>query len=388
MTPFAKGLTRTGLLLLVPTALAAAGRGDATPGQPPQGRRAFFLERSFFFVWHPERSVLAAPPYYTEEDRKRDDDQIMFEALPAPHLFLQNRLAFDDLKCGTRGDSSCPTKPATLPKFLGGRTLPKFLGDRSVISFTFMSRLRQLGGFSSPLRNPSFMPRFSFQRLSVTNAGNGDFDSKKAIKVFGPQLVLWGHHSNGGAGCLFVEDDEPDCTDALPPERRTVNTRNGSFSTNYVKLAYFFQKGWPDRDADKWMRKSWTLGAWVELNPGGWGPGALGPGQRAIYGPRRYGASLELQHQVGKSRAPWNVSLNPTYEYIQFDDKPAAASSPHRWIVDLTAVKEDGAFKGWGLAVRFYQGQDFYNLLFVRDVRRLQVGLVVDQNSRLLKAGE
>lgn len=341
---------------------------EPSAGARREGRRQFFLERSFFFVGHFDRRVRSAPPYYTEEDRQRDDDEILFEALPAPHLFFVNELTRNDLLHGSNS------------------RWPRWLGDRWAVSFTFLARLRQLGGFSSPLRNPSFMPRFSLQRLTVTRRESGHFLPDNWIKVYGPQLVLWGHHSNGGAGCLYLEDREREgaCVSDVPLDQRRVNTRNGSFSTNYVRLGYFFQKAWPD-ESGNFVRRSWMAGASAEINPPKWGPGALDEAQRRIYGPERFGLTAAVERRVRLFSWDVNLGLSPSYEYIRYDKKPSPKASPHRFIVDATAVKDSGRFRGWGLGVRFYQGQDFYNLLFVRDVRRFQVGLVVDPQTRQLK---
>jgi hypothetical protein len=361
-------LVSVGVFLLLAVSSIPRVQADDDPQQARQGRRQFFLERSFFFLGTFDKQVLSAPDYYSEEDRLRDDEKVMFEAQPAPHLFWVNELTRDDLLNGTSSK------------------WPKALGGRWGISFTFLARLRQLGGFSSPLRNPSFMPRISVQRLSVTRKEPGHFLKDNWIKVFGPQVVVWGHHSNGGAGCLFLEDVEIDdqCVSDIPAEQRRVNTRNGSFSTNYVRLGYAFLKGWPDTNG-KFIRKSWTLGAWVELNPKGWGPGALEDAQRTIYGPERVGVMAAFEHRARLLSWDVNLGLSPSYEYIRYDKKPSPDASPHRVIVDATAVKDSGRFRGWGLAVRFYQGQDFNNLLFIRDIRRIQVGLAIDPQIRDLK---
>jgi len=358
----------TGLLL----AAAATNADDVQ-----RGPRYFFLERSYFWFANLDKEVLAAPAYYGEAERERDDGKILFEAQPDPALLLVNKLGLLDLRDGTRPPSAPGQPPAK------GAALPQGFGDRWVISFSFKLRLRQLGGFSSPLRSPSFMPKFTVQRLSVTRKNPGSFTPDNWIKVFGPQIIVWGHHSNGGVGCLSREEPEPDCDTAIPPEQRTVNTQNGSFSTDYVRLGYFFLRGRSDPSGN-WLDRSWSVGGWVELNPKNWGPGSIPEGQRAIYGPTRFGATAELQRQFRLGKTHWNAALNPTYEYIKFDRKPAPGSSPHRFIVDLSAAKDEGKFRGWGLAVRYYQGQDFNNLLFVRDVRRVQIGLVVDQQTRRL----
>jgi len=368
--------------LLATCLLLAPPVVDADEAQ--HGPRYFFFERSFFWFAQLDKEVLAAPAYYGEAERERDDGSILFEAQVDPQLLLVNQLKTLDLKFGTRpspdtGEGAGPARRSWLPQVFG---------DRWVVSFAFKMRLRQLGGFSSPLHNPSFMPKFTLQRLSVTRKRAGDFLSDDSIgvnwiKVFGPEIVLWGHHSNGGSGCLSLEEQAPDCDSAVPPEQRTVNTQNGSFSTDYVRLGYHFLKGRPDASG-RWFRRSFSVGGWVELNPSHWGPGSIPPGQRAIYGPTRLGVITELQQQFKLRGNHWNASLNPSYEYIKFDHKPAPDSSPHRFIVDLSAVKDEGKLRGWGLALRFYQGQDFNNLLFIRDIRRVQFGLVVDQQTRRL----
>jgi hypothetical protein len=354
--------------------LATAASAD----EVQHGPRHFFLERSYFWFANVHKGVLAAPPYYGEAERERDDSEILFEAQPDPHLLLVNKLETIDLRDGTRPPPVAGVPPGRPPR------LPLALGERWVVSFAFNMRLRQLGGFSSPLRSPSFMPRFTLQRLSITRKEPGHFLGDNWIKVFGPQVILWGHHSNGGQGCLSLEEVPPDCDAPIPPEERTVNTQNGSFSTNYVRLGYFFLKGWPDEVSGKWLRRSWTLGGWVELNPRSWGPGSIPESQRRIYGPTRFAVTGEWQQQFTLGKTPWNFALNPTYEYIKFERRPSSASSSHRVVVDLSAVKDKGRFRGWGLAARYYQGQDFNNLLFVRDIRRVQIGLVVDAQTRRL----
>jgi hypothetical protein len=367
-------------LVLAASLVLAATVGSADDVQ--RGPRYFFLERSYFWFANLDKEVLAAPSYYGEAERRRDDGDILFEAQPDPHLMLVNKLALLDLRDGTRPPALHGQPPEKKP------FLPQVFGDRWVVSFSFKMRLRQLGGFSSPLRSPSFMPKLTFQRLSITRKKEGSFTPDNWIKVFGPQIIAWGHHSNGGAGCLSLEEIAPECSSAVPPERRTVNTQNGSFSTNYLRLGYFFLKGRSDGEREgeggNWLDRSWSLGCWVELNPKSWGPGSIPEGQRALYGPARFGVTAELQRQFKLRKTPWNASLNPTYEYITFDHRPAPGSSPHRVVVDLSAVKDRGKLRGWGLAVRYYQGQDFNNLLFVRDIRRVQIGLVVDQQTRRL----
>jgi hypothetical protein len=232
------------------------------------------------------------------------------------------------------------------------------------------------------------MPRFTIQWLSVKRSGKqnpGDWEGN--IRVDGPTVVLWGHHSNGGPGCLFLESRVEDgkCITPIPAEQATVNTRGGSFSTNYVRLGWSWLFGRIEHREGfgNVLVGSWTLSPSVELNPPKYGPGALDDDQRRIYGPERFRIEIERQQFLPVGRVPLNLALAGSYEFIRYDQKPSPKASPHRVVVDLVAVKQTGKARGWGLAARFYRGQDFYNLLFVRDVRRFQLGLAYDPAARV-----
>jgi hypothetical protein len=325
----------------------------------------FFLEKTYFFPGPTifGQKVLARPDYYTAEQEEADDGDVFFEAQPAPHITFIDQVDGDDL--------------------LHGTTKRQWVG-----SVVFLTRLRLLGGFSSPLRSPSFMPRFTVQWLGVKrsdkqNAGDWAGD----IRVDGPTVVLWGHHSNGGPGCLFLESriEDSKCITPIPAEEATVNTRGGSFSTNYVRLGWSwlfgrieFRKGFGNL-----LVHSWTISPSVELNPPGYGPGALDDDQRKIYGAERFKIEVERQQFLPLGRIPLNLALSGSYEYIRYDAKPSPDASPHRVIVDLVAIKQTGKVRGWGLAARYYRGQDFYNLLFIRDIQRFQLGLAYDPAARV-----
>ena len=56
-----------------------------------------------------------------------------------------------------------------------------------------------------------------------------------------------GHHSNGQDGCLFADEirvPDGECVAALPSQSgpRPINKRDGSFSTNYVRVGLDYER--------------------------------------------------------------------------------------------------------------------------------------------------
>jgi hypothetical protein len=310
----------------------------------------FFLERSYMLFEPLVEERLHEPQYYTDSYRRADDD-LYFEARIAPHIFLVNTLD-RELEHG---------------------------GFGVALSFTPMITVRQLTGFSKPLKSPSFMPKVTAQLFWVP----GD-------RVFGETWLwsaqaVWGHHSNGGSGCLFVEQtaDDGDCevTEPIAPEDRQVDT-DGSFSTVYAR---FELVGKRMKIVDGVSRGGILLGGGLELNGAGWpflvfAGGSTGD-LRRIYGPTRLRVRTEVDKLYRTLGMDVRGTLGVQLERIYYDAKPSAEASLWRWTVHAFLTKDSGFFKGVGLFAQYYEGQDSYNLLFLRDIRRFQVGISFDPTS-------
>ena len=63
------------------------------------------------------------------------------------------------------------------------------------------------------------------------------------VGIWSPQLTI-GHHSNGQDGCLFETDvlDGDECVGV--PDLSRINRKDGSFSTNFVRLGGRYRREW------------------------------------------------------------------------------------------------------------------------------------------------
>ena len=238
-------------------------------------------------------------------------------------------------------------RPSALDLYFGGSTA-KF-------AITPMYRVRILKARSAPVRVPSFMPKGTFFRDFLTPRergyqwGEGPDGDPKSITIHTLAATV-GHHSNGQDGCLFADasgkgyptDAKEGCPTTPDPATIRINRVNGSFSTNYAEVSYFFRRlrlahrpldevctvdargigDVPnDRDCDRyddrydvqdslngvWNRQrraqySWLVGATFQWNPpfSTFG-GALEKPVRAIYGMNRLRVSAAYEKYWGEN---------------------------------------------------------------------------------------
>jgi hypothetical protein len=337
-----RGLAPAILVVLLGTALDAGAQVNGY---------TFFLERSYF-LWDPVLEERTAEPQYYSDGYDRAADNLLFEARIAPHIFLLNTLD-DELTVG---------------------------GFAAALSFTPLITVRQLRGFSRPLKNPSFKPKVNLQFFwSRPSESEGE-----PMYLWAWQFI-WGHHSNGGSGCLFVGESEVDghCAgvDSIPPEDRQVDV-NGSFSLTYGRAELYARRMIVE---DGVVQNSWTFGLGMEINGANWPFLTFGGGAthelRRIYGPTRFYGVLELDSVFRLLWMDMRGTVGGRAQYIEYDRKPSPDAS--RWGGEAFAqiTKDSGIFRGVGLYARYYEGQDYYNLLFIRDIRRIQVGISFDPTS-------
>jgi len=244
------------------------------------------------------------------------------------------------------------------------------------LSFDPMVRLRMLHQVSDPVRTPSYMPKLTYQEFFYRASGA----SSPSVDLFAVQATL-GHHSNGQDGCTFLDQALVNGTCVPQVANRDastapVNTLDGSFSTNYVTVGARFRRTM--LDAENRARYDWTLGADLEVNPTGFlGDGGLSAELSPLYGPTRLSAIAGAATTFGricKSR----LEVLGTAKYI----RGAPSTIP---LVATTAraacIFSDSG--GWGLLVRYYRGQDYYNLGFLESISRFNVGLTYEQDGFL-----
>jgi hypothetical protein len=185
-----------------------------------------------------------------------------------------------------------------------------------------------------------------------------------------PQVV-WeahftvGHHSNGQDGCLYQDQIRvgEDCIGGSEvPEERRINKRDGSFSTNYIRGGLNYSRNFLDEKSVAHFVWGWL--AELEHHPRAW----IDEDIADIYGRTRLRASANIAAR-GRPICPRRLEAMTSVEYIHGHPKSV-------WPVAFTA--QTSCFPtpqgGWGFFVRFYGGQDYYNLGFLENIKRVHVG--------------
>jgi len=256
------------------------------------------------------------------------------------------------------------------------------------VSTTPMVKLRMFDQTSNPVRTPSYMPKATIQLARFRNrAPETDPDSegfnRGPIEMWLIDVVPFGHHSNGQDGCLFTEEArnaDGDCVEVTQAAVKTINKKDGSFSTNYIEAMAFYGRMTLDSDGaaagDFATRFEWRAGVGIQLNPEGYVGGAIKPKLAERYGPTRilFGAMAARRDLWRCGRA----AADTRFQYL---------TSKHPDVPALITQIEGACFpSGWGgagLFLRFYSGQDYYNLGFTEKITRLQFGVTLQRDQLL-----
>jgi hypothetical protein len=234
-------------------------------------------------------------------------------------------------------------------------------------------RLRMLDERSAPVRTPSYMPKGT---LMVMFFRGEKTEPRHRVGIWSPELTV-GHHSNGQDGCLFTTDVLIDGDCAGPQDLSQINRTVGSFATNYVRLGGRYRREWlttinaglPDEEHIGTTQLTVGLFADVHFNTAS----RLEP----FYGTRRFHGTFGVGRQLSrvcKSRAAASASVY--YVGHKPDGVPPLAVQ----IDGLCTFTPKG---GWGAFVRYFDGQDYYNLAFGEHIHRLQVGIQYEQDGFL-----
>ena len=143
---------------------------------------------------------------------------------------------------------------------------------------TFMVRLRMFDEDSNPVRTPSYMPKATMQFAAFRDISRGADTEQpdRRVAMWLIDIVPFGHHSNGQNGCLFTGysrvDGECVTEVKVPVTARTVNTENGSFSTNYIRTGVHYRRMYLASAGDipfAVTRWQWGVGAHLRSIPPG-----------------------------------------------------------------------------------------------------------------------
>ena len=285
-----------------------------------------------------------------------------------------------------------------------GRGLKRFA---YAISGTPAVRLRMLRSASAPVRTPSYMPRGNFQVfwLDLPEGDRRALESRPSARAqpqspqemqtmraaaraaiaeistirFWEGHVIVGHHSNGQEGCITREQErDPDSTECVPAgipvTLDTINEYDGSFSTNYVRIGVNHVRyrlgGTTDPDTGlKPATREARIGAEFEYHPRSW-------------------VDEDIVELMGRARVRGRAAY--AWRGIGFCGKRLEAEAGLTWnpgvtdgLDELSAFGQLSCFPaisgGWGFFVRVYDGQDYYNIGFLRSITRLHVGLTFNQ---------
>ena len=243
-------------------------------------------------------------------------------------------------------------------------------------------RLRMLDSRSAPVRTPSYMPKGTVTGLLFRGERTNDNGAGARVGLWAGQLTI-GHHSNGQDGCLFTTDTPPtDTTDCTgPPDLTKINTTDGSFSTNYARFGFRYRREWL-KDVSTNEQKRAGIEDQVGTHEVTFGVDYdwhfhTDPRMQPFYGLHRVAGSVAYAdhlQKVCRSR----ISLSETLFYVgeQPPDVPSLATQ-----TDLKCTFTDQG--GWGIFVRYYYGQDYYNLGFTTVINRVMFGAHFEQDGFL-----
>ena len=251
------------------------------------------------------------------------------------------------------------------------------------LSTTPMVKLRMFDETSSPVRTPSYMPKGTLQVVRMRNLSSADEDAeaelyKGPVEMWLIDVIPFGHHSNGQNGCLFTEQSrnaEDECVSAAGTTPVTINKIDGSFSTNYVDAALFYGRMHLTSRADApeyataW---EWRIGGGIQLNPSGFLGGGIDDELKDIYGQTRF-----FLEGMAARRDFWRCGRAEGQLQLQYiQDTPASLPAVKTMVEGSCLPKRWG---GTGLFVKFYRGQDYYNLGFAESITRLQFGFTLQR---------
>ena len=240
-----------------------------------------------------------------------------------------------------------------------------------VISGTPAVRIRMFEEVSRPVRTPSYMPRGNVQMIlarGIREALLAGGEKRNRVTLWEGHAIV-GHHSNGQDGCLYqdeVRNGELCERDPASTAGHVINTNDGSFSTNYARIGVNFRRN--NLDSDLWANREWGLRADVERHF------RMDPLIRDLYGKTRF--------EVAASYANRETRLCSRRLDASGSAKVIVGADADVWPLAITAQVSCFPFArgGWGFFARYYGGQDYYNIGFLENVQRVQVGATFNQS--------
>jgi hypothetical protein len=301
------------------------------------------------------------------------DGTYVFNHIPTSNLIVEAQIAPRIIIVGSFGDVTRRLLAAIRRPVWGWQ-----------LSTTPMVRLRLFNEESSPVRTPSYMPKATVQIASLRNVSRADESdeeefSRGPVEMWLIDVIPFGHHSNGQNGCLFTSQSRQagdECVESARPQSSAINTTDGSFSTNYIQAMVQYGRLYLDSElapeTEYATRREWRAGAGFQVNPEGYVAGSIDHSLSELYGPTRI-----LFEGMVAARDRWRCGRLEADVHLQYIvDAPAGVPA---FTTRAETACLPRAWGGTGLFVRFYRGQDYYNLGFAERISRLQFGFTLQR---------
>jgi hypothetical protein len=276
-------------------------------------------------------------------------------------------------------------------------------------------RLRMLFEPSSPVRTPSFTPRFNLQgfwtrglkdcRIGSTRSHCAEQPDAAVVARRGEALVALerlnrftlyeahvtaGHYSNGQDGCLnrFKQRDaNGDCDKSEAITAQNINTVNGSFSVDvFFRAGVNFTRNYlPDSIKGDVVQRSLQAVKEIRVHAdveygdhrGKTDEGTGEPDELAAYGNWRFTGGGSLAY-ADKGFCKKRLEGSVVAGYYR-----GTGEGVTPWSVTSQVSCFPTVNGGWGVFARWHKGQDYYNVQFFENTSRFQVGFTYNQTGFL-----
>jgi hypothetical protein len=252
-----------------------------------------------------------------------------------------------------------------IPILFEAQLSPSYFVTRSHRKWAIMInpqvQVRMLNQYSVPIQVPSY-------HLYLTYYRGIDFWQRTFLqKIFYNDAIWFGsvvHHSNGQSGKFYLNDTT-----------KTINLTSGSFSVNFIQLGVSSYTLRPSGANFFSLRE---IKVHTELYPSGW----CDPHLNGIYGFYRLFGTFGFAGPWRQEKEGW---VNRWLQKSSFEFKAgwifgayrdfAPLEVSRRLIIDLNYKYYPSWFDEIAFFVRFYSGQDYYNIYFERQLTVLTAGI-------------
>lgn len=211
--------------------------------------------------------------------------------------------------------------------------------------------LRMYNEYSYPVRSPSYMPRMVLVHQSSHN--------KRAYRDWFQYVSVY-HHSNGQSGDFYTDSTQT-----------TINTQDGSFSTNWIEVGSFLSRAHSSRQYYAKFYGKYCFQQDTMLN--------------GIYGRWRVNFDLKFEWNIAKTLSGMGIHYFDGRQTVLSNviklglimgrRKDSESVDFNRCILDYTVSYKPGFLQDVTIFAQYYWGEDYYNIYFDRVLRVFRFGI-------------